>query len=99
MGIPGVIMTSMKEDNGSTASRLLRTILEVLPPQDKDYYFNPTHNTWDWHEAEAQKLGMSLASVASEEEHRILHKITKGIETWIGGCRKPTSRQPPDLFD
>ena len=31
--IPGVVVASIKEDNGSTASRLLRTILEVLPPQ------------------------------------------------------------------
>ena len=25
-----------------------------------------------------------------------MHKITKGVETWIGGCRKSTSRQPPN---
>ena len=31
--LPGVVMTSIKEDNGSTASRLLRTILAVIPPQ------------------------------------------------------------------
>jgi len=28
-----VIMASIKEDHGSTASRLLRTILAVMPPQ------------------------------------------------------------------
>ena len=39
-----------------------------------------------------------MASVASEEEHKILHKLTKGAETWIGGCRKSTSKQPLDLF-
>ena len=42
---------------------------------------------------------MHLASVASQEEHAILHRITRGAETWIGGCRKHTSRQPPNLFD
>ena len=60
---------------------------------------NPTPNTWAWHEAEAKKRGMSLASVTSEQEHIILHKITKGAETWLGGCRKSTSRQPADTFD
>ena len=40
---------------------------------------------------------MHLASVASKEEHRIMHKITKGVETWIGGWRKSTSRHPSNI--
>ena len=27
-----------------------------------------------------------------------MNKITQGIETWLGGCRKSTSRQPADTF-
>ncbi|MCP4465595.1 MAG: C-type lectin domain-containing protein [Halieaceae bacterium] len=42
---------------------------------------------------------MHLASVANEDEHRMVHRITRGAETWLGGCRKATSRQPPDIVD
>merc|ERR1719182_1315683 len=88
--LPAVVTASIKQNNGKTAYKLMRTILAMLPPQEKDYYFNPTHNTWDWHQAEAQKLGMNMASVASQEEFAMLHRITQGTQTWIGGCRKST---------
>ena len=83
------------------------TLLLLLPlcsfsalfTQERDYYFNPTRNTWDWHHAEAQKRGMNLASVGSKEEHAILNRMTYGVETWLGGRRKPTSRHPPNTLD
>ena len=71
----------------------------ILVSQEKDYYFNRTQNTWGWHNAEAKKRGTLLASVASEEEHRMLHQITGGTGTWLGACRKSTSEQPPDRRD
>ena len=42
---------------------------------------------------------MHLASVNSQEEHDILNRMTNGVEAWLGGCRKSTSRQPSNSFD
>ena len=41
---------------------------------------------------------MHLASVGSKEEHDMLHRMTYGVEAWLGGCRKATSRQPPNAY-
>ena len=66
--------------------------------QENAYYFNPTRNTWEWHEAEAKKRGMHLASVTSKEELALIYSITKGTKAWIGGCRKSTSSQRSDTL-
>ena len=34
---------------------------------------------------------MRLVSVSSDDEHNLVHRITKGVETWLGGCRKSKS--------
>ena len=61
----------------------------------QEYYFNGKKNTWHWHEVEAQKKGMHLASVISEHEHQCIVKAIGSAESvWLGGRRKPTSRQP-----
>ena len=41
-------------------------------------------------------MGMHLASVHSEKEHEYIVKLAGGAAVWIGGRRKPSSRQPPE---
>ena len=65
--------------------------------QESQYYYNRTRDTWDWHEAEAQKRGMHLASVVSEDENRCIMSLI-GDTAWLGARRKSTSRQEADDY-
>ena len=58
--------------------------------EEKIFVINPTYQKWEWHEAEAKRLGYTLASITnSGESNKIMNLMSKHNinNVWAGGRR------------